>query len=63
MSRRHQQGGALASPNPLELNAPGMDGVESSATILEIRLALMYWRERHGPNHWRLFHLGDGGQA
>lgn len=45
---------------PLDLYAPVFEGIEETANLIELRLALSEYRERHGLDHWRLFDLTAG---
>lgn len=42
-------------PSSLQPHARFGEGIEQDATIIEIRLALVEYRERHSPDHWRLY--------
>lgn len=63
MRKLQTKGATIAGATILELNAPGMSGIEASACMLEIRLALIEYRDRHGPDYWRLFYLAETGRA
>lgn len=30
-------------------------GIEGTANVMELRLALHEYRRKHGPDHWRLY--------
>ncbi|MBI0475741.1 hypothetical protein D9601_10295 [Sphingomonas sp. MA1305] len=38
----------------ISLYAKWGQGVEQTASAMELRLALLDYRRRHGPDHWRL---------
>jgi len=44
----------------LDLHAPGFSGVEANACLIEIRLALHFWRQHHGPDAWRVYNVAVG---
>lgn len=46
----------------LDLHAPFTKGIEADASIIEIRLALAEYRQRHGRDAWRI-HLLPIGRA
>jgi len=44
----------------LDLHAPFSQGIEASASILEIRLALQFYWRHHDRDHWKLYLLPSG---
>lgn len=47
-------------PSLLLLNMEGLSGIENTANLIEMRLALHSFRRRYGPDYWRVFATEDG---